>query len=151
MPSGPAGPRIARALDATADELSPLPGMLADSARPRTLLASLARMLHVGIFADCFFDPATSLCLKQPVQAAPAPLSALCEPTRCPNACIVERPRPAWARAAEDAKALLREKRLTDPQRTALTADLHRISAVLDALGSPGATPADAAESPAGP
>ncbi len=126
--------------------------MIADRARLRNLLASLARTLHVGVLADCFFDPATALCLKRSTDPdRKGPLTALCEPTRCPNACIVERHRPAWARAAEDAKALLREKRLTVPQRTALTADLHRISAVLDALGSPGATPADAAESPAGP
>ncbi len=70
VPSGPAGPRIARALDAPADDLSPLPGMLTDRARLRTLLASLARTLHVGILADCFFDPSTALCLKQPAQAA---------------------------------------------------------------------------------
>ena len=48
----------------SADELTPLPGILADRARLRTLLASLARTLHVGVLADCFFDPATALCLK---------------------------------------------------------------------------------------
>lgn len=64
-PSGPAGPRIARALDAAADTLGPLPAMIADRARLRTLLASLARTLHVGPLADCFFDPSTALCLKR--------------------------------------------------------------------------------------
>ena len=39
--------------------------MIADRARLRTLLASLARTLHVGPLADCFFDPSTALCLKR--------------------------------------------------------------------------------------
>ena len=144
LPTGPAGPRIARALDAVADELTPLPGILADRARLRTLLASLAHTLHVGVLADCFFDPAAALCLKQAAQAAPAPLTALCQPTRCPNACITARHRPAWVRAASDARELLREKRLPEPQRVALQRDLERIDAVLDGIG--GSAAADEGE-----
>lgn len=131
-PSGPAGPRIARALDAAAQELGPLPAMISDRARLRTLLASLARTLYVGVLADCFFDPGTALCLKQ--VSAPqtkAPLTALCQPTRCPNACLTDHHRPAWARAAAEAEALLREKRLTAPQRVALADDLRRFRSVL--------------------
>ena len=138
VPSGPAGPRIAGALDAAARKLGPLPAMLADRARLRTLLADLARTLHVGVLADCFFDPATALCLKQagaPEQAEP--LGALCQPTRCPNACLIERHRPAWARAADDARTLLREKRLPELQRAALRQDLTRIEAVLDGIVGP--------------
>jgi hypothetical protein len=135
-PSGPAGPRIARALDAAADTLGPLPAMIADRARLRTLLASLARTLHVGPLADCFFDPSTALCLKR--STAPdrtAPLIALCAPTRCPNACITRRHRPAWERAAADAALLLREKRLPAPQRVALQQELARLKAVLAGIG----------------
>jgi integrase len=140
-PSGPAGPRIARELDAAAEALGPLPAMIADRTRLRTLLASLARTLHVGVLADCFFDPSTALCLKRTTAAEPqAPLTALCEPTRCPNACITERHRPAWVRAAAEAALLLREKRLPEPQRVALRRDLDRIEAVIDGI----TTPADA-------
>jgi hypothetical protein len=132
---GPAGPRIAKTMDVAADESGPLPAMIADRARLRTLLASLARTLHVGILADCFFDPATALCLKRATEPdRAAPLVALCEPTRCPNACITARHRPIWARAADDARLLLREKRLSEPQRTALRRDLDRIEAVLNGL-----------------
>jgi integrase len=140
-PSGPAGPRIARALDAAADTLGPLPAMIADRARLRTLLASLARTLHVGPLADCFFDPSTALCLKR--ATAPdrtTPLIALCAPTRCPNACITQRHRPPWERAAADAARLLREKRLPEPQRVALRRDLDRIEAVLDGIPTPADT-----------
>jgi hypothetical protein len=133
---GPAGPRIAKSVDAACDELGPLPAMIADRARLRTILASLART--VGILADCFFDPSTALCLKHAIEPdRSAPLVALCEPTRCPNACITARHRPVWARAADDARILLREKRLSELQRVALRRDLDRIEAVLDGITKP--------------
>ena len=134
-PSGPAGPRITKVLDAAAGTLGPLPAMIADRARVRTLLASLARMLHVGPLADCFFDPATALCLKRTTASdRTSPLIALCEPTRCPNACITQRHRPTWERAAADAALLLREKRLPAPQRVVLQQELARVQAVLTGI-----------------
>jgi hypothetical protein len=136
--SGPAGPRIAGALDTAARTLGPLPAMLADQARLRRLLADLARTLHVGVLADCFFDPATALCLKQAGMPERAePLGTLCQPTRCPNACLTDRHRSAWGRAADEARALLREKRLPELQRVALRQDLDRIEAVLDGIVGP--------------
>ena len=131
--SGPAAARVERTLDAAADELQPLPGMIADRGRLRTLLATTAHTLHVGVLADCFFDPSTAVCLRRTTERdRAAPMIALCEPTRCPNACITARHRPAWARAADDAKALLKEKRLSELQRAALTQDIRRIEAILD-------------------
>lgn len=130
--SGPAAPRISKAVDAAAAELDPLPVMIADRARLRTMLASLARTLHVGVLADCFFDPGTALCLKQATNADnKTPLTALCQPTRCPNACITARHRPTWARSADEARAVLKEKRSSSLQRSALQQDLARIEAVL--------------------
>ena len=131
--SGPAAARVERTLDAAADELQPLPGMIADRRRLRTLFATTAHTLHVGVLADCFFDPSTAVCLRRTTERdRAAPMIALCEPTRCPNACITARHRPAWARAADDAKALLKEKRLSELQRAALTQDIRRIEAILD-------------------
>ena len=96
------------------------------------MLASVARTLHVGQLADCFFDPATALCLKRVTTRDPSqPLTALCEPTRCPNACITARHRPAWERAAVDAKSHLRERRISDLQRQALRNELDRLNAVI--------------------
>lgn len=133
--SGPASARIGLALDTANAEVGPLPAMIADRNRLRTLLASLARTLHVGILADCFFDPSTALCLKNATETPQsAPLTALCQPTRCSNACITKNHRAAWESAASDARDLLREKRLSDLQRIALRQDLDRIQAVLDDL-----------------
>jgi hypothetical protein len=133
--SGPAAARVGHALDAAAAELQPLPGMIADRGRLRILLANTARTLHVGVLADCFFDPATAVCLRRATASDRAtPMISLCEPARCPNACITRRHRPAWERTADDARALLEEKRLSGLQRAALTQELHRIETILDAV-----------------
>ncbi|WP_457660603.1 hypothetical protein [Sinorhizobium medicae] len=128
--SGPAAARTAKTLDGVSAELGPLPAMIADRARLRTMLASLARTLHVGVLADCFFDPGTAACLKQ-ATGAKGPLTALCQPTLCPNACITARHRPAWARAAQDAASLLKEKRLSQLQRNVLQQELERTMTIL--------------------
>ncbi|BCH12668.1 hypothetical protein MesoLj131c_73420 (plasmid) [Mesorhizobium sp. 131-3-5] len=133
--SGPAAARVTKTLDGISTELGPLPAMIADRGRLRTMLASLARTLHVGVLADCFFDPGTAACLKQATNIdGKMPLTTLCQPTRCPNACITARHRPAWSRSAEDAKTLLKEKRLSPLQRTIVKQDLQRIEAVLDGI-----------------
>jgi hypothetical protein len=81
-------------------------------------------------------NPSTALCLKRVTQPnAKAPHTAPCESARRPNACITERHRPAWACAADDAKAMLREKRLSEPQHLVLRQDLTRFRAVLDGIG----------------
>lgn len=136
---GPAANRIGAALDTAGHELAPLPAMIADRPRLRTMLGSLARTLHVGPLADCFFDPATALCLNRISEpGATGPMIAMCEPVRCPNACIVERHRPAWQRGADEARLLLREKRLPEPQRVTLQAEVARIERVLEQI-APGA------------
>jgi hypothetical protein len=109
--------------------------MIADRGRLRVLLADTARTLHVGVLADCFFDPATAVCLRRATASdRTAPMISLCEPTRCPNACVTRRHRPAWERTADDTRALLKEKRLSGLQRTALTQELHRIETILAAV-----------------
>lgn len=130
--SGPAAARVGQALDGAAAELQPFSGMIADRGRLRILLANTARTLHVGVLADCFFDPATAVCLRHATASdQTTPMISLCEPTRCPNACITARHRPAWARTADNARALLKEKRLSELQRSVLAREVHRIETVL--------------------
>jgi hypothetical protein len=54
-----------------------------------------------------------------------------------PHACITARHRPVRAWAADDARILLREKRLSELQRVALRRDLDRIDSVLDGITKP--------------
>lgn len=132
---GPAAQRINAALDKAADDLAPLPGKIADRRRLRTMLASLAKTLHVGVLADCFFDPSTALCLKAATTpAGDAPHTALCQPTKCPNACIRVRHLPAWKRASDDARRHLKQKHLSAVQRSVLKSEVERINAVIDSI-----------------
>jgi hypothetical protein len=109
--------------------------MIADRARLRVMLTSVARTFHVGPLADCFFDPATALCLKRlTIPDATQPRTALCEPSRCPNACITARHRPAWQHAAHEVRTLLKERHLSDLQHAALTTELHRLARVIEAI-----------------
>ena len=120
----------------------PLPGHFSAEIYMRTMLGSLARTLHVGPLADCFFDPATALCLNRSSEpGASGPMISMCEPVRCPNACIAERHRPAWQRGADEARLLLREKRLPEPQRVTLQAEVARIQRVLEQIAPGTATP----------
>lgn len=133
--SGPAATRIAKTLDHISGDLDALPAMIADRSRLRTMLASLARTLHVGVLADCFFDPGTALCLKQVSSTNDKiPLPSLCQPTHCPNACITARHRPAWLRSANEISELLKERRLPLLQRKVLQQELERIKKTLNII-----------------
>jgi hypothetical protein len=55
---------------------------------------------------DCFFDPATALCLNGKTETA-TPTMAQCRPDRFPNSCIASHHRPLWAKAIADGEELL--------------------------------------------
>ena len=134
---GPAAARIAGELQQAADKLGPLPGHIADPARVRAMLAHVAKSLFVGVLNDCFFDPATALCLKGTTEIA-TPAMAQCRPDRCPNSCIASHHRPLWAKAVTDGEDLLKTKRLSPLQREAIENDVKRYRRV---LGSTRQTP----------
>ena len=91
------------------------------------MLAHLARTLHVGHLNDCFFEPATALCLDKRSKDIPAaPALSRCAPDRCPNACITQRHLPVWEASIAEADHLLQDKRLPRFQREALQRDNDR-------------------------
>jgi integrase len=128
--TGPAATRITAELQRAAEEIDPFPGHVADAARVRAMLGHVARTLFVGVLNDCFFDPATALCLSANADRS-APAMAQCRPDRCPNSCITSRHRPMWSKAVEEVCGLLSQKRLPAPQRLALEQELVRLKAVL--------------------
>jgi hypothetical protein len=128
--TGPAAARISGELQQAVDNLRPLPGHIADPVRFRAMLAHLARTLYIGVLNDCFFNPATALCLNGKAQRN-APAMAHCHPDRCPNSCVTSRHRPAWQRAADEVRTLLQGKRLPELQRAALQQELTRLNTVL--------------------
>jgi integrase len=127
---GPAAARISGELQQAVDQLDPLPGHVADLARVRVMLAHVAKTLFVGVLNDCFFDPATALCLNGKSERT-APAMAQCRPDRCPNSCITSRHRPLWAKAIADGEALLKTKRLSPLQRQAIESDVDRYRSVI--------------------
>lgn len=128
---GPAAARISKELHQAADKLDPLPGHIAEPARVRAMLAHVAKTLFVGVMNDCFFDPATALCLNGKKEAA-TPTMAQCRPDRCPNSCIASHHQTLWAKAIADGQALLKTKRLTLIQREALEIDIKRYRKIAD-------------------
>lgn len=133
---GPAAARLKVSLEEAAKELEPLPARIADQRRLRAMLGDLARTFHAGVLADCFFDPTIALCLKAATDQS-KPQTALCQPTKCPNACIRVQHLPAWKRADDDAKQLLKQKRLSDVQRISLKTDRERILNVINTFPKP--------------
>jgi integrase len=129
---GPAGTRICSELQQAIDKLDPLPGHIADPARVRAMLAHVAKTLFVGVLNDCFFDPATALCLNGKTQAA-TPAMAQCQPDRCPNSCISNQHRPMWLKAIADGDGLLERKGLSPNQRTAIENDIRRYRSAIRA------------------
>ncbi|ODU35466.1 MULTISPECIES: hypothetical protein [Sphingomonadaceae] len=132
---GPAAVRITAEMRRVATAAD-LPGIVADEKRVKAMLAHLARTLHVGVLNDCFFDRATALCLRNADEGA-APRLSNCAPDRCPNSCITSRHVPAWQSAIDDADALLRSKRLSAAQRTAIREDRDRMKKVIAPWASP--------------
>jgi integrase len=133
---GPAAARISSELQQAVDRLGPLPGHIADPACVRAMLAHVAKTLFVGVMNDCFFDPATALCLNGKTEAA-TPAMAQCRPDRCPNSCIARHHRPLWAKAIADGEELLKTRRLSPLQREAIEMDLKRYRNVLKHARTP--------------
>ena len=125
--AGPAALRLTQEYDRVGRELGPFPGRIVDKGRIKAMLAHLARTLHVGHLTDCFFDPATALCLdKRNMGQRVDPLLSQCAPDRCPNSCVTMRHLPVWEASIAETDVLLRSKRLSCVQREALRRDNER-------------------------
>jgi hypothetical protein len=126
-PTGPASARILREFARVRDKLGDLPGRVADPERLRAMLRHLARTLHAGFLNDCFFEPANALCLRHaPDEERRVPVLSRCSPDRCPNSCITSRHLPPWEASIADADEMLRDPRLSAPQREALAVEQTR-------------------------
>jgi hypothetical protein len=132
--AGPGGSRITHEIDRVAQEIGSLPGVIADGKRVKAMLAHLARTLHVGYLNDCYFEPATALCLGRSAGSACQPILSNCAPDRCPNSCIARRHLPAWQAAIQHAGAMLEEKRLSSVQRNAIRQDRDRMRKLIAPL-----------------
>jgi integrase len=126
-PTGPASARILGEFERVQRELDDFPGRVTDLGGVRAMLGHLARTLHVGFLNDCFFEPATALCLDRNRSTdRSVPVLAHCSPDRCPNSCITRRHLAPWKASIAEADALLAKPGLPPLQRAALIADNAR-------------------------
>ncbi len=103
------------------------------------LITRRASTLHLGAADYCrFTGPSRALCLKLAgTPAAGKPRAGMCDSARCPQATHHPCRRPAWAEAADQAKAFpgsLGPTRKTEKAR--LQADYDRAQRVLTAIGA---------------
>lgn len=132
--AGPAAGRIAAEFGRVAEEMGPLPGLLADAKRVKAMLSHLARTLHVGVLNDCFFERGTALCLSSAKETTNMPRLSVCAPDRCPNSCIGQAHLPVWQSAIARAETILSDKRLSKLQRDVIRQDRDRMRKLIAPL-----------------
>jgi hypothetical protein len=132
--AGPAAGRIAAEFERVAEEMGPLPGLIADVKRVKAMLSHLARTLHVGILNDCFFERSTAHCLGSTKDPMDMPRLSACAPDRCPNSCIGREHLPAWQGAIVRAETILSDKRLSKLQRDVIRQDRDRMRKLIAPL-----------------
>ncbi len=132
--TGPAASRLSAEFDHVRQELNAFPGRIADNSRVRAMLSHLARNLHVGHLTDCFFNPATALCIAKDNDVRKTPAFSRCAPDRCPNSCLTQRHLPVWEAQIAENESLLKTKRLSQLQREALKNDGERMRKLIAPL-----------------
>ena len=135
-PGGPASSRLKQEFDHVRDTLGDLPGRVLDQKRLRTMLAHLGKPLHVGFLNDCFFDPASALCLR-PDDKPVAPVISRCSPDRCPNSCLTTRHVAPWRASIDEWERLLQGNTLSAFQKVAITQDNDRKRRLIAHLEDP--------------
>ena len=100
------------------------------------MLAHLGKTLHVGFLNDCFFDPASALCLR-PDDKPVAPVISRCSPDRCPNSCLTKRHVAPWQASIEEGERLLQGNTLSAVQKVAIKQDNDRKRRLIGHLEDP--------------
>lgn len=142
---GGAAARIGAEFERVRAELGDLPGVVSDEVRLRVMLRHLTKTLHPGVLNDCFFNPATAVCVKRATALGrPVPAHTMC--LRCPNArrSLVHLPRLT---AARDQALTLQQQATTAGalpplQQAALTAHLTDLDTAIGQITPPHATEA---------
>lgn len=113
------------------------PSVVDSDQEVRSLLASRADVLHLGVANYCWFiDPSKALCLKLAgTQHATKPLAGLCDSSRCPQATHHPCHRPVWADSASTKQTFIKSiGRGHKTEQARLQADLDRDLKVLSAI-----------------
>ncbi|WP_328924920.1 hypothetical protein OG429_09880 [Streptomyces sp. NBC_00190] len=104
------------------------PARVVTDRRIELLLKMKASVLHLSSANYCWFeDPAKALCLKLVgTRSAAAPLTGLCDSSRCPQATHHLVHRSVWQTSADDGAVLLASPRGPAQEKDRLRAEHER-------------------------
>ncbi|MFG2998538.1 hypothetical protein [Streptomyces sp. NPDC048340] len=139
LPAGPGADSLLAAFRAVESELAdhePGPAKVVTDRQIELLLKKKASVLHLSAANYCWFeDPAKALCLKLAgTRSAAAPLTGLCDSSRCPQATHHLVHRPAWQTSADNGAALLASPRIPAQEKDRLRAEHERSMRVLEEI-----------------
>lgn len=139
LPAGPGADALMAAFRTAKDELQghePGTAKVVTDRQVELLLKKKAAVLHFSAANYCWFeDPAKALCLKLAgAKSAAAPLTGLCDSSRCPQATHHLLHRPVWQTAADNGTVLLASPRVPAGEKNRLRAEHERSMRALDEI-----------------
>ncbi|WP_346167727.1 hypothetical protein [Streptomyces javensis] len=131
LPAGPGADALLATFRAIEDELEghdPGPAKVVTDRQLELLLKQKASVLHLSAANYCWFEgPAKALCLKLAgSKSATAPLTGLCDSSRCPQATHHLVHRPVWQTAADNGADMLASPRIPPGEKNRLRAEHER-------------------------
>ncbi|MFG2631439.1 hypothetical protein [Streptomyces sp. NPDC048473] len=139
LPAGPGADALMAAFRSVEDELQGHesgPAKVVTDRQVELLLKKKAAVLHLSAANYCWFeDPAKALCLKLAgAKSAAAPLTGMCDSSRCPQATHHLLHRPVWQTAADNGTVLLASPRIPAGEKNRLRAEHERSMRVLEEI-----------------
>ncbi|HEY9327041.1 MAG TPA: hypothetical protein VIS09_02180 [Streptomyces sp.] len=139
MPADPGAGALLASFRAVEKELAdhePGPAKVVTDRQIELLLKKKASVLHLSAANYCWFeDPAKALCLKLAgTRSAAAPLTGLCDSSRCPQATHHIVHRSVWRTTADNGVVLLASPRIPPAEKARLRAEHERSMRVLEEI-----------------
>ncbi|MFF3820616.1 hypothetical protein ACFYYD_29210 [Streptomyces bluensis] len=139
LPAGPGADALLATFRAVEEELvdhEPGSAKVVTDRQVELLLKKKASVLRLSAANYCWFeDPAKALCLKLAgTKSAAAPLTGLCDSSRCPQATHHMVHRSVWQTAADNSIVLLASPRIPAGEKDRLRAEHERSMRVLEEI-----------------
>ncbi|MDI5905447.1 MULTISPECIES: hypothetical protein [Streptomyces] len=136
---GPGADALLASFRAVEKELSdhePGPAKVVTDRQIALLLMRKASVLHLSAANYCWFeDPAKALCLMLAgTRSTAAPLTVLCDSSRCPQATHHLVHRSVWRTAADDGAVLLASSRIPAGEKDRLRSEHERSMRILEEI-----------------
>ncbi|WP_240045949.1 hypothetical protein [Streptomyces sp. L-9-10] len=139
LPAGPGADSLMAAFRSVESELAdhePGPVKVVTDRQTELLLEKKTSVLHLSAANYCWFgDPAKALCLKLAgTRSAAAPLTGLCDTSRCPQTTHHLLHSPVWQTSADNGAVLPASSRIRGQEKDRLRAEHERSMRVLEEI-----------------